>query len=459
MSPSPAERFFHRVAVVAVGIMVLTVFTFWVDDPSRESSDRTTGPRPAPLPVVLLAQIAASTTAPAPQPVAVGAMPPPPPAEDTAPPAQWEAGLRSVPEIDLHPPGQMDRLFAKKIGGDDHPVLAVIDGRDDLRGLPVLRGAACQGPPIIGAVSRTLRSTLARNLSTFGVLVDKSTDWQHDVRSSLRRRVALDAELRPSLLWQMCECEAAHARAGVTDILSVIEKAEATQTLARVAVFDADSRVRRTAATALAKRAPSEYRPVLVAGLRHVWSTATVNAAAALEMLDDRDAVPDLVRLLDEPAPGAPAWGDAGTPVVRELVRVNHAKNCQLCHAPSWDIRDAARVGTPSASEPVPPPFSVEYYSPIRQESFVRADVTYLRQDFSRLMPVGNHGQWPERQRFDFLVRTRPATEAELAVPQPATYFQREVVLRTLQKLTGEKTGDDVAAWRDYARENYPPEG
>ena len=51
--------------------------------------------------------------------------------------------------------------------------------------------------------------------------------------------------------------------------------------------------------------------------------------------------------------------------------------------------------------------FSSVYYSRGKGD-FVRADVTYLKQDFSVQLPVANPGQWPAEQRYDFVVRERP---------------------------------------------------
>jgi hypothetical protein len=70
----------------------------------------------------------------------------------------------------------------------------------------------------------------------------------------------------------------------------------------------------------------------------------------------------------------------------------------------------------------------------------VRADVTYLKQDFSARQPVANHGAWPEVQRFDFLVRVRRATENEVYMARlrertEEGYPQRDAVLFALREL------------------------
>jgi hypothetical protein len=80
--------------------------------------------------------------------------------------------------------------------------------------------------------------------------------------------------------------------------------------------------------------------------------------------------------------------------------------------------------------------------------------VTYLRQDFSALERVPDHGQWPEYQRFDYVIRLRELTPAEvqqrkssLAAPK-ATYPQREAVLFALCELSGLNARWSTAKWK-----------
>ena len=126
-----------------------------------------------------------------------------------------------------------------------------------------------------------------------------------------------------------------------------------------------------------------------------------------------------------------------------EVVRVNHLRNCLLCHAPSFGNAQ----GQPRGLIPVPGlpvPSGTEYYSlgarTPREVDWVRADVTYLKQDFSARQPVANHGAWPEVQRFDFLVRVRRATENEVYMARlrertEEGYPQRDAVLFALREL------------------------
>jgi hypothetical protein len=88
----------------------------------------------------------------------------------------------------------------------------------------------------------------------------------------------------------------------------------------------------------------------------------------------------------------------------------------------------------------------------------IRADITFLRQDFSAqgptLQAAAAAGASPARPRFDFLVRTRPATKPERSQlrtsPSPDTdyYPQRQAVLFALRELTGRDEGPTTEAWQ-----------
>ncbi len=136
----------------------------------------------------------------------------------------------------------------------------------------------------------------------------------------------------------------------------------------------------------------------------------------------------------------------SGIKSVREIVRVNHLKNCLLCHAPSTSRRDLVRAPVPSPNQPLPR----VYYASSRG-ALVRADVTYLKQDFAVRHPVQNHGKWPAMQRFDYFVRERPSDKHESAAwakRNPAASPYRKAALFALRKLTGKDVGKDSKAWR-----------
>src|SRR5262249_27369941 len=151
-----------------------------------------------------------------------------------------------------------------------------------------------------------------------------------------------------------------------------------------------------------------DYERALLAGFEHPWPAIADHAAEALVALKRKDTVPDLARLLSEPDPKAPyVKPTSDRHFVKEVVRVNHLQNCLLCHPPSFRPHDKVRGADPTRD---PPQERVvrKYYEASPQEQkgpsralFVRADVTYLKQDFSRTLPVANPGKLPSVQRFD----------------------------------------------------------
>src|SRR5262249_1108155 len=144
------------------------------------------------------------------------------------------------------------------------------------------------------------------------------------------------------------------------------------------------------------------------------WPVVADHAAEALVALQDRDATSALRSLADQPDPAAPTYDNSHkTWTVPEVVRINHLTNCLLCHAPSRQTTDLVRGRVPDPSKPLPP--LTQYYKD-NNGIFVRADVTYPKQDFSVFQPVDRTGHWPLMQRYDYLVRTRRVdTYAELA--------------------------------------------
>src|SRR5205823_1157758 len=155
--------------------------------------------------------------------------------------------------------------------------------------------------------------------------------------------------------------------------------------LALRALFDLSPEVREGAIKSLEKRVPNYYVPLLVQGLRYPWPPVADNAAHALRKLKPEGAVPKLVDLLDLPDPSAPSKR-LGKPVVRELVRLDHMRNCLLCHAPALtkDVGSGPE-GSPNGPVSVPGvPLPPGYYK-APGTVFARADITFLRQDFSVL--------------------------------------------------------------------------
>ena len=112
----------------------------------------------------------------------------------------------------------------------------------------------------------------------------------------------------------------------------------------------------------------------------------------------------------------------------------------------------------PTPGVPFPSPDSGEPYGGSPGDPLIRADVTYLRQDFSVMQQVANAHPWPEMQRFDFLVRTRVLTADEVRQHQEqkkaggpgAVSKNHEEAAEALRRLTGkENIAPTAAAWAE----------
>jgi hypothetical protein len=251
---------------------------------------------------------------------------------------------------------------------------------------------------------------------------------------------------------------------------------DATQALARLALFSAEEEVRRPALEALKGRRKQDYQAILMQGFHYPLPEVAERAAVAVATLKHEDLVPQLVDLLDEPDPRLPTAKPVDGQrvwVVREVVRINHHRNCMLCHPSSAPLSPAkmddkgefvkqilAQVTVapvPLPGEPLPPPSAG--YDPNRGSSdlLVRIDATYLRQDFSLMQEVANATPWPKLQRFDFFVRNRVLTQEEAEqyrsrAPQPQSNAgnpYQQAVVSALRELTGKQAGADARAWRN----------
>jgi hypothetical protein len=271
---------------------------------------------------------------------------------------------------------------------------------------------------------------------------------------------SLRVSTRIAALMQVLVPEAPALRLGLVKYLSTISHKEATRGLARLALFSSEEEIRKAAVDALKVRRERDYSDLLLYGLRYPWPAVARRAAEAMVQLERTDMVPQLVDFLDEPDPRAPVAHTVSqkkVPVVRELVRINHHRNCLLCHAPGNTGAVAPQTLTaavPVPNQPLPSPG--EGYQNSLPDVLVRIDVTYLRQDFSMLQPVADAHPWPEMQRFDFLVRTRSLTEAEAASyrakltprePGRLSPYHR-AALYALRELTGRDTEPTADAWR-----------
>ncbi len=212
----------------------------------------------------------------------------------------------------------------------------------------------------------------------------------------------------------MMQVENALVRMVLVEVLGQISAKQATRALAKRAMTDLNPKVREAAARELLQRPRADYRSLLLGGLRYPWAGGRTRRrdAGVREGHGGRAAV-GRVCSADTIPPFTTRQGEKETLVVRELVRINHLKNCLMCHPGSFSRTDLVRGRVPTPGEPLPAPLKSPQYYDGSGTILVRADTTYLKQDFSVMQPVPNHDQWPEQQRFDYFLRTRPATLQE----------------------------------------------
>ncbi len=269
---------------------------------------------------------------------------------------------------------------------------------------------------------------------------------------------------RIAALMQVLAPESPGIQLGLVKYLAGISHPEATHALAKLAIFSAEDTVRQRAIDALKVRRERDYTDILLAGLRYPWRDVARRASDALIKLERTDLVPQLVDLLDQPDPRAPVVQEENNkPVqeVRELVKINHHRNCLLCHAPANTgnvSADTLTAAVPVPSDPLPSPS--QGYQNSLPDVLVRIDVTYLRQDFSMFQAVADANPWPEMQRFDFLVRTRTLTDKDadayrekLTSKEPGVLSPyHRAALAALRELTGRDTTPTAEAWRELLK-------
>jgi hypothetical protein len=204
-----------------------------------------------------------------------------------------------------------------------------------------------------------------------------------------------------------------------------------------------------------------DYTSTLVDALRYPWPAVAKNAAAAITKLERTDLVPELVKVLDSTDPRLPTEKEEGGKkvlAVKELVKINHHRNCLMCHAPNGSgtpNEDAATAQVAVPGQQFQTPSQGGYRNEI-PELLIRLDVTYLRQDFSVSMPVKEAHPWPSNQRFDFFVRERVLSDAEAAefrdklTPKEAGVLSpyHKAAVGALRELTGKDAAPTAEAWR-----------
>jgi hypothetical protein len=226
-------------------------------------------------------------------------------------------------------------------------------------------------------------------------------------------------------------------------------------------LYSTANEVSQSAVEALKKRRHEDYTNMLLEGLHYPWPAVAERAVKAITELKRTDLVPQLVAFLDEADPRLPVLkvvNNEKVPVVRELVRINHHRNCLLCHAPANGKLSADVVTAPVAilGQSIGS-FEGYYKKTPTPDILVRADVTYLRQDFSMLLLEFNSSAWAFWQRFDFVVRNRVLTGADekefrekLESKDRSPYHV--AALTALRQLTGRNAEPTASAWKKELR-------
>lgn len=337
------------------------------------------------------------------------------------------------------------------------PLKGLLADRPELNELPLVMGDDCYLDSGNGESLKRVSENLGRALANFDGFAsrDKSNNdtWRYLVLKNAidqgLRRDSNDQILRT--MDQILQIDHPRLRMELIEFLRDSGDEEAIDLLARRAKYDLAPEIRYAATEALAEFDAESTRKHLLEGLKYPWAPVAQHAAEALVQLKDDGAIDSLVQLLREPSPTIPVKGDDGQYFKREVVAINHLNNCLLCHAPSTGLADNGRALIPNSERPL----TRSYYEGTNG-AFVRADTTYLRQDFSVMQPVSSPREWPEEQRFDYVVVNRKLTNeqarSEFANVRRAPNIHREAVLFALRKLTGETPkSDSYAAWAAVA--------
>jgi hypothetical protein len=370
-----------------------------------------------------------------------------------------ELSLEAVPAERLTPARWQERKAAAvaealRLNGqeEDGFLKALLRSRPDLADLPFLMGDACRTKGERAKVFKAVAEEVHRRGEASRLVAAVERGASDEQRQLYRQaHVAVASQVLPGVRG-VRQTRLIGALAGTFH-------SETTQALARVAIFARDSSARDLAIEALAGRNEADCTDVLVAGLSYPWPAVAENAARAIVRLERKDLIPQLQAVvLDRPDPRAPrseVIGGRTVTVASELVRINHHHNCLLCHAPAEPGKTPVETLVAEMPLPTQPLFRSGggYGRPSRDRQpspgrvsptpnlLVRIDVTYLRQDFSALLPVKDASAWAGLQRFDFFVRKRELTPEEAAdlrqrlAEKESPY--RRVASQALQELSG----------------------
>jgi hypothetical protein len=360
---------------------------------------------------------------------------------------------------------------------------ALLESREDLSGLPFVLGDPCrtsgehtkQFTLAVNAVRESLARSRKKDADVPGAdpVQEAKVFWERFQKVRAQQDAARMSQPQPppeddeyaavariGALVQILAAESSELRLGLVKYLTSVPHPEAARALARLAIFSAEEQVRLAATESLAGRLERDYTDILLRGLRYPYPAVAERTADVIARTARTDLIPELVAVLDEADPRMPATKQAGgkkIAVVREVVRINHHRNCMMCHAPGSAesvAGGALTIDVPVPGQPFPPSRGSYRQSSLSSGLAIRVDVTYLRQDFSVMMAVADAKPWPEMQRFDFLVRERTVTadqaklyREKLTPKEGAVSPYHRAALAALRDLTG-KDAPTAEAWR-----------
>ena len=343
------------------------------------------------------------------------------------------------------------------------PLLSMLPQKPELKGFDLAMGDACH-------LSDHDAKTLDRVSSSFGAVLQRidpfgarKSDPRNVARNDMLKRMIRtglfllsdNPDQAMGTIDQMLQIENAQVRIELIKALGQLDSPSACKLLACYAKYDVDENVRYVATDVLRSFPPEVTREELLDGFRYPWPEVAAHSAEAIVLLNDTESIPQLIELLKKPDPREPEKLENGDFVHREMVAINHLRNCMLCHLDSHEAFDRGRGVIPYRSRKL----SQDYYAnKLVEIPTVRADVTYLRQDFSVLRKVKDPGPWPRKQRFDYVARNKSISSAEAVQlsrklsSQPNEY--KNAIVTALQLLTGKKPADNSwKAWNAAVKE------
>jgi len=182
---------------------------------------------------------------------------------------------------------------------EDGFLKALLDSRPDLAGVQFAMGDACRTTGERAMAFKEAAEAVRRKKGAVLLGEAPSPDAGEEKRQQFYQAYL-------AVVTQVIPLENTSGQNSLARALSSIPRLEATQALARLAVFSTDESVRATAIEALAIRRKEGSTDVLVAGLSYPWPAVAANAANTIAKLKRKDLIPELLVMLDAPDARAP---------------------------------------------------------------------------------------------------------------------------------------------------------